>query len=85
MSENKLCVGCQWNGFPICNGRIGFNGEFERIDYLRPGFICGQKDRLEVDDLTPPKSTTTKLEELESRINILENATLEVVLPKDKL
>ena len=47
---------------------------FMKIDNLRPGFQCGQKDILESTDLSivVKSSLELKIEELEARINELE-------------
>ena len=69
---SELCKGCKWNNYPYCNGSKDFDGNFMRIDNLRPIFMCGQKDNNIVYDFSIIEKT--KLELLEERIEILENA-----------
>ncbi len=75
MSENKTCKGCKWNEFPICKGIIQENGNFKRIDNLRPIFGCGVKDMLiPLDNSIRIKSDSEKkIIDLESRIKVLED------------
>jgi len=74
MTEHEVCKGCQWNNYPFCTGSIGCDGEFMNIESLESGFGCGQKDSSVAHDLILPKSDVNKkIEDLESRIQTLEN------------
>ena len=61
-------------------GIIMYLGNFMNIEHLKPSFRCGQKDALEVDDLSIKKSDLelrvggleTKVNELEAKVNELE-------------
>jgi len=70
MSENKVCIKCQYNHYPECHGTIDDNGEYIKIDNLRDGFECGQKDLPMVDFSI---KVQTKLEVLEARLLALES------------
>ena len=70
MGEHKVCKGCGWNKYPLCEGTIISNGEFLNIENLKPGFECGQKDELKINDFS------IKIKpELELRIEALEEKT----------
>ena len=72
--ENKICKGCQYNKYPLCEGTKMFDGNYMNIENLRKGFECGQKDYPELKDFSIKIKTTLelKIEELEEKINRLE-------------
>ena len=72
--ENKMCKGCRWNHYPDCYGTKMFSGNYMKIDALKEGFECGQKDDLELTDFSIVKKSELelKIEELEAKIRILE-------------
>lgn len=71
--EHKVCIKCRWNNYPECTGIIMYLGNFMNIEHLKPGFRCGQKDALEVDDLSIKKSDLElRIETLEAKVNELE-------------
>ena len=72
--ENDVCKGCVHNHFPECWGTKMFDGTYMRIDKLKNGFKCGQKDELLTVDFSikPKTAEQLKIEELEARINQLE-------------
>ena len=72
--EHKVCKDCIWNRYPECYGTIMDNKKYMNIENLRTGFRCGQKDRLEVDDLSFKEKTDLELktEDLEERIKKIE-------------
>ena len=73
MTEHKICKGCRWNKYPLCEGTVMNNGKFMNIENLEKGFECGQKDNLEVSDLIPKKTELElRIDALEERINTLE-------------
>lgn len=74
MTEHEVCNGCQWNDYPNCLGTKMFDGEFMNIEKLKPGFQCGQKDNETAMDFSIEikSELELKMEELESKIKILE-------------
>ena len=71
--ENKICKGCPYNHYPECYGTKMFNGNYIKIDNLREGFECGQKDDPELKDFSIKIKTPLELrvEELEAKIDEL--------------
>ena len=69
MTENKVCKGCTYNKYPLCHGTKMFDGNYMRIDALRVGFECGQKDLPELKDFSirPKTIEQLKIEELEAK------------------
>lgn len=70
----KICDGCPWNRYPICEGTKMEDGRFMNIENLKPLFECGQKDIAVMSDFTIKK---TELELLKERVEVLENAKRE--------
>ncbi len=75
MVEHEICKGCKFNKYPLCEGTKMFDGNYMNIENLNDGFVCGQKDKSELTDFSTVKKSSLelKVEELESRINTLEN------------
>ena len=74
MTEHKICKDCKWNEYPLCKGTIMPNGEYMNIENIKPIFKCGQKEELELNDMSIERKSDLdlKIEELETRINELE-------------
>lgn len=74
MTEHRTCEGCDWNDYPLCLGTKMNNGNWMKIDKMRPGFTCGQKDEEEIVDFSErvKSAEELKIEELEARIEALE-------------
>lgn len=75
--EHKICKGCQYNNYPECYGTIMGNGSYMNIEYLKNGFKCGQKNKLEVDDFSIKikSALELKVEELEEKFKTLEEVS----------
>ena len=72
MTEHKICKGCFYNHYPECYG-TKYDGNYIKIDNLREGFECGQKNESKMFDLTPKKSDLElRMEELEEKTKDLE-------------
>jgi hypothetical protein len=68
--EHKICKGCRWNKYPLCEGTRMDTEKFMNIENLKTNFKCGQKDRDNIDDLSFRPKT-----EIELRIEALEEKT----------
>lgn len=81
--EHKVCKGCGWNKYPICNGLI-FDGVPMNIENLKPLFICGTKDESIAVEFKPTATEAElKIEELEARLVTVEEKTKDLSeLPK---
>lgn len=74
MTEHEICKGCRWNSYPECLGTKMFTGEFMKIDNLKSGFRCGQKDESKAMDFSIKIKSDLELiiEDLKARIIELE-------------
>lgn len=72
MVEHEICKGCQWNHYPLCYGTKMYDGKYMNIENLKPLFKCGQKDEDTMTDFSIKPQT--KLEDLETRLKVLEDA-----------
>jgi len=74
MVEHEVCIGCQWNKYPLCEGTKMADGKFMNIENLKPNFQCGQKDVVELTDFSIVKKSDLELriDDLELRIAELE-------------
>lgn len=72
--ENKICIGCKFNKYPICLGIKMYDGKFMNIENLSNDFMCGQKDYSEITDFSNIKKSVLdlKINSLENRIKELE-------------
>lgn len=70
--EHKICVGCQYNSYPVCRGTIMPAGNEMNIENLKPNFKCGQKTSAEIKSFVKVDKIQDKLNELENRIQELE-------------
>jgi hypothetical protein len=73
--KHKLCNGCRWEAYPVCNGTIE-DGIKMNIENLPEDFICGRKDLTQAyigDSMNLSKSPfELMIKELETRIEELE-------------
>ena len=77
MVENKVCKGCKYNKYPICEGIKMFDGNYMNIENLKESFNCGQKNDTIVVDFSIVKKTEEELiiEDIEARLIELEKIT----------
>ncbi len=74
MVEHRICKGCQWNKYPLCEGTKMDSGNFMNIENLRIGFKCDQKNDLIITNFNIIKKSESelKIKDLETRITELE-------------
>ena len=75
MVVNEVCIDCQWNKFPLCDGTIDYLGTKMNIENLNEQFQCGQKNNSEISDDRNNNylSIQERLNKLENRIQQLES------------
>ena len=80
MTENKICKECPYNHYPECYGTKMDGGNYMKIDALKEGFECGQKDEPELFDFSIKRKTEAelKIEELEARLEAVEEKTADL-------
>lgn len=74
MVEHKICKGCRFNKYPLCEGTKMGDGNYMNIENLKPIFQCGQKNELEFTDFSIIEKSNIELriEDLERKIIELE-------------
>ena len=73
MVEHKICKGCNWNNYPLCNVSFIEENIKMRIDNLKPAFECGIKKSGVIDILYIKElSLKEEISDLKARILKLE-------------
>lgn len=75
--EHPGCKGCQWNKYPECYAKIEKDGTYFRIDNLVKSYWCNGIDKVYDDSIEGKSELELKIELLETRIEVLENAQKE--------